>query len=129
MARQTTDCPRRSRATPALAVETFFEKAAAARLRLEAVIVAAQARRDHAIAAQVRNRAIAQDADREIAEIRAEAEEQAAEIISAARLEAQRVLSARGASRHCRNPTRSHSTTTSRRHRSWCRLPVSATTT
>ncbi len=94
MARQTTDCPRRSRATPAAAVETFFEKAAAARVRLEAVIAAAQARREHAIAAQVRNRAIAQDAHREIAEIRAEAEEQAAQIISAARLEAQRVLSA-----------------------------------
>ena len=74
------------------AVETFFEKAAAARARLESVIAAAQTRREHAIAAQVRNRAIAQDAQREITEIRSDAEERASQIIAAARTEADQLL-------------------------------------
>jgi dsDNA-specific endonuclease/ATPase MutS2 len=88
----TTELPSAQPGYDRAAVEVFFERAATRRSRLEVVIAEASARRDRAVAAQARNRAIALDAQRELEEIRANAEDRATQIVLAARLEAQLLL-------------------------------------
>jgi len=88
----TTDLPSALTGYNRAAVEVFIGQAATRRSQLEAVIAEASARRERAAAAQARNRAIAQDAQRELEQIRAEAEDRAAQIVLAGRLEAQVIL-------------------------------------
>jgi len=90
----TTGLPSALRGYERAAVEEFFERAGAKRTRLEAVIAEASARRERALAARVRNEAIAQDARREIEEIRADAEARATQILAEATHEGQLVVRA-----------------------------------
>jgi hypothetical protein len=88
----TTDLPSALTGYARAAVEVFIEQAATRRTQLEATIAEASARRERAAAAQARNRAIAQDAQRELDQIRSDAEDRAAQIVLAGRLEAQVIL-------------------------------------